>query len=739
MNKGRVLRGRCQATSSVRPLPFLTRTDAPVPRLHACQSSRWWKLASSHALLWLATLVGVCFFALCPSISGAGGIAHVFPPSFQSQTFAVARLQVLLSKTLVTVSDAAVRYRFDQTFFNDNDFPLEGLFILPLDRGTEQQELTVLVNGVAAHFEIVEPEQFFSTLRELTTAMKDPALLSLAGKKVLVVKPIHFGIKEQKSFRVEYTTACAAEDNLLEIHVPLDGERFSVGPVGLCDIRVRFNGSRTVRTIFSHTHHLSVLREAPHRCLAYATTERTPVRHDFSMLAAFSGQDLDFRLLPYKSRGHKGAFVAFIEPPLIPRPTDDSDKDVVFILDTSGSVGKENLDIAKRTVIFGLEKLRPGDQFNVIKMSTHPERLERNLVQASRDKVLEAVSFVNSASPGGGTDLYNSFMNALEQFRSRKRPCMIVFAGHGRGTVGVTEPEAIIDDVKRRNKVRARIFTLAVGERADMALLNKLSATNGGSCLHFSDQDSFAATVGRLYARVATPLVSNVSLDFQNVTVDEVFPHPIPDLFGSEGAVVLGRYDNNSDTLCKVRVKGRIKGRMRTVSRTITFPREDRSHPFVAALWAMRRVGWLLEKESFKGPEPESRMQIQALAKEFGFRTPLPERASSSVSGPAAVGKNTAGLFWLFKTSHVIGDVESDRYRRIGGKVFYRERRAWVDNGYRASLSHRNITFMSDEYYSLLSEQPALGGYFSLGPDVTVVQDNTAFVVSTEPTAGTDR
>lgn len=734
MKKGCVLRGRCCTASSARPGPSLYRADAPFDDATELESPASRRRLVAGFPLSRTILAFITLFACFPGISHAGGIAHVFPPSFQAETFAVARLQVLVSKALVTVSDSDVRYRFDQTFFNDNDFPLDGLFILPLEEGTEPEEQSVKINGVPVHFDIVPAEQFFPTLKQLTLAMKDPSLLGLAGKTVLVVRPVNFGIKEQKSFRVEYTTANRTENNLLELHVPLDGEKFSVGPVGVCDIHVRFKGSRTVRSVFSYTHHLTVVREAPHRCLAYATAERSRVRHDFTMLAAFSGQDLDFRLLPHKTAGDKGSFIAFIEPPLIGRRGEDPDKDVVFILDTSGSMSKENLDVAKRAVIFGLEQLRPSDRFNVLMMKTHPERLARNLMPASREHVLEAVSFVNSASASGGTDLYNSFMNALEQFRLRKRPCLIIFAGHGRGTVGITAPETIIDDVKRRNKVRARIFTLAVGQRADMAVLSKLSATNGGSCIHFSERDTFPVTVGRLYARIATPVVSNLSLDFQDVSVEGIFPDPIPDLSGSEGTVVLGRYEENRDTVSKVRLRGRMKGRLKTVSRSFTFPEREPQYPFVPALWAMRRIGMLLEKEWFKGPEPQSRLQIQTLAKEFGFKTPWPVRSSSSVSEPAMLGKNAAGLFWLFKTSHVIEDVESDQYRRVGARVFHRVLRAWVDNQYRPSLSHKNIVFLSEEYFSLIAQNPALGAYLALGTDVTVVKDRNAIVVAAEET-----
>jgi Ca-activated chloride channel homolog len=734
---GHALHGRCDTLPAKRnQSPWLMEPRERGKGTRPSGFLPWGITSRGVGRVFAAVLVAL--FMSWPRVSVAGGIVHVFPPRFQDETFAIARLQILASKTLVTVSDSSIHYRIDQTFFNDNDFPLDGLFILPLQDEKRILEPEVKVNGAAAHFEVSPPDEFFHTLKQLTENMKDPSLLGLAGRTVLLVRPITVGIKEQKSFRVEYKTPLRVENNLLEMLLPLDGERFSLGPVGVCEIQVRFKGSRAVRTVFSHTHHLTVLREAPHRVMAFFKGEKARVRHDFRLLTTFSGQGLNLRLLTHKSAGEKGAFIAFVEPPLIPRRGEEPEKDVVFLLDSSGSMNKVSLDAAKRTVIFGLESLRPGDRFNVLEVKTHPERLTPRLVPATRENVLDAVRFVNSASASGGTDLYNSLMNALEQFRSRRRPCMIVFAGHGRGTVGITEPDTIIEDVKRRNKLRARIFTLAVGTRADMALLNKLAGTNGGSCFHFSAKESLSLAMSRLFSHVARPLVSDLSLEFQDITPEGVSPDPVPDLFGCESAVVLGRYEAKNETVSKVRLKAKIKGQVKVVNKSFRFPEENPRHPFVPALWAMRRVGSLLEKEWFKGPEPESRKQIEALAKEFGFRTPFVSRSNSGAPERAVVHRDAAGLFWLFKTSRVVGDVESGRYRRVHSKVFHLDKRAWVDNGYHASLTRKTVAFLSDEYFTLLQQDPLLGKYLALGPDVIVVRDNTALVVTShEPSDGT--
>ncbi len=165
---------------------------------------------------------------LVPAECHSGGILHVFPPTFRDETFAVARPTVLLSRALITVSETSVEYRVDQTFFNNNDFPLDAIYLLPVDKEA-QAGADVSVNTTTTPYDVVSPEHFFPTLKELTDPTKDPSLLGLAGKRLIVVRGLHIGIRQQKSFRIQYTVPLRVENDQLELVLPLDGERYSLG------------------------------------------------------------------------------------------------------------------------------------------------------------------------------------------------------------------------------------------------------------------------------------------------------------------------------------------------------------------------------------------------------------------------------------------------------------------------------------------------------------------------------
>jgi Ca-activated chloride channel homolog len=671
---------------------------------------------------------------LGPAECFSGGILHVFPPIFRDETFAVARPTVLLSKALITVSESFVEYRIDQTFFNNNDFPLDAIYLLPVHKDAEPPT-EVRVNASVTPYDVVSPDNFFPTLRELTTSMKDPALLGLAGKRLIVVRSLHIGIRQQKSFRIHYRTPLHVENDQLELLLPLEGERYSLGPVGELDIQVRFKMSRPVRNVFSPSHHIAITREAPHRCLVASRIEQKRVREDFRLVTTFSNEDLDLRILVHRAKGAKGAFMALISPPILPPQVREPDKDVVFLLDTSGSMGKNWLGLAKRSVVFGLERLGPKDRFNVLSIGTRVQRLSERMLPATAENVMEASRFVNSAGGAGGTDLYNGLIESLEQFTTRKRPGIIILAGDGRGTVGTVNPETIAEDVRRYNRNRARLFVLALGNQADMALLDKLAMFNHGTCYHFAGSEDFPSAMNRFFSGVSPPQVSDISLEFQDMSPEELEADPVPDLFGQESLTIFGRYGDKEDISSRVKLRGKIRGRAGTLNRTIMFPSAEPGNSYVPALWAMRRMAHLLEKDWLKGPEPEVREQIANLAKEFGFKTPFPVTAPGSDRYPPAAHEDGSRLLWRYKTSNVVSDVESDEYRRVGAKTFHLDKTKWVDVEFRISMPFRTVEFLSEDYFGLLKEEPKLGPYLALGPEVIVVQDTGPVQITFNPQA----
>ncbi|MBM4327884.1 MAG: VWA domain-containing protein [Deltaproteobacteria bacterium] len=719
--------------SSTSARPLITDAGLTRPRLTGHLESMCIRSGKSpHA--GTAHILGilVMMFLFFPGRLFAGGVLHVFPPQLGTDVFPVARLAVHTSRALITVHDSSVEYRIDQTFFNDNQFPLKGIYLLPVEDEVSAVA-EVQVDGVTSPFRITGPDAFFGRLKELSREMKDSSLLGLAGKRLLVVDPITLGISQQRTVRIRYAKKISASDDVLEIALPLDGERFSLGPVGLLNIRVRFALSRPVRTVISPSHHIVIHREATHRCLVQMEAREQPVRDDFRLLATFSGDQLNVRLFTHRQPNREGFFMALIESPAMPERASEPEKDVVFLLDTSGSLGDKAFGMAKDAVVYCLDRLRPRDRFNVITTGTRVSALTKGLVAATEANISDAVRFVDTLPSGGGTDLYGGLMSAMDQFTGRKRPSFIMLTGDGKATVGITDPASILDDVKRQNKVDARIFALAFGTHAEIALLDKLTVAAKGKLFHVGAREAFDSQLQNFFAAISRPPISAISMQFQEVKTEQVIPVRIPDPFREETVFVFGRYSTSKETQSQVRLTAKTAGgAVVTVGRPATFPLAAQARPYIASLWGMRKLAELLEQYHLTGSEAPVADEIGLLAKQFGLRNPLlPTSAGADRPGPPYL--KSGSLLWTLKTSLVPADIYSGSYRVIGGKVFRSEQGQWIDTSYDPTMKTIAVDFLGDVYFELLRKEPHLGPWLVLGPRVTLVRGEEALSVRQEP------
>jgi uncharacterized protein YegL len=423
--------------------------------------------------------------------------------------------------------------------------------------------------------------------------------------------------------------------------------------------------------------------------------------------------------------------MAFVEPPLpASRGEEPRDKDVVLVLDCSGSMGQKGFELAKAAALSALDKLGSGDRFNVIAVGTHPVPLANGLVSASAQNVAEAVRFVTSRKSEGGTDLYNGLMEAMDCFTTQSRPSLIVLVSDGRSTVGITKPETLVEDLGGHNRTKARIFVLAVGEGADIPLLDKLAVSTKGTSVHLAGTDDFEAAIGRLFSGVSPAKVSDVSIESENLSLKEVVPSPVPDIVGMESAVILGRYDHKGDRISKVRFRGKVEGRQMVVTRSVMFPDATAEYPDLPGMWAMRRMSQLLERAPLQGRDADSRQQIEDVATQYGFGIPSSLRPTAASSRSPDSTTDSGRLLWNYRRSFIISEVTSNTCRCLADKVFCHDNSRWIDSDYRPVTPARTIPFLSDEYFSLLKKWPSLGKYLALGPHVTIVHEKQAIHVT---------
>jgi Ca-activated chloride channel family protein len=226
-------------------------------------------------------------------------------------------------------------------------------------------------------------------------------------------------------------------------------------------------------------------------------------------------------------------------------------RDIIFAIDTSGSMRVKKLDQAKAALDFCIDKLNPEDRFEIIRYSTETETLFNKLRTAKKQQTKEAKEFVEELKAGGGTAIEEALVLAIETVSKQEnkesiRPTQIIFITDGRPTIGETRTNKIIDRlVKKKQEIKGnmRIFSFGIGTDINTKLLDLISQKTKASTEYVLPEENIEHKVSRFYEKVSQPVMANISIKIgDNVRLNEQHPNNLPDLFKGDQLVIFGRY-----------------------------------------------------------------------------------------------------------------------------------------------------------------------------------------------------
>jgi Ca-activated chloride channel family protein len=297
-------------------------------------------------------------------------------------------------------------------------------------------------------------------------------------------------------------------------------------------------------------------------------------------------------------------------------------KDVVFVLDTSGSMAGKKLEQAKKALEFCVESLNDVDRFDLVRFSTEAEPLFNKLAEASRDNRSKALRFILDLKATGGTALNDALQQALTtRPDSSDRPYVIIFLTDGRPTLGETDEDRIVGNVKKANSGATRVFCFGIGHDVNTHLLDKITEETRAFSQYVLPEEDLEVKVSSFFAKIKDPVLVNPSLRFTgDIRASKLYPSPLPDLFKGEQLVLVGRYTGQGSAAAVV--EGKVEGKSRRFSYDVGFPGEASDHEFIPRLWATRRVGYLLDEIRLRGENAELKDEVTELARKYSIVTP---------------------------------------------------------------------------------------------------------------------
>src|SRR5690242_3051456 len=524
------------------------------------------------------------------------------------------------------ISSQVATTHVEQVFRNDTPATLEGTYLFPIPESASIAEFAIWDGDRRLVGEVRTREEARRIYDEIVRRQRDPGLLEYAGKDLFQASIFPIPGHSEKKLELTYTQVVRAEAGTVSYRYPLGTGR-QVTSVGTVSGRIELESNEPLRNVYSPTHSIEVKRSGERRSVVSFETDAGKEPQDFQLFYTISREDFGLTLLTHREPGKQGYFLLMISPKEEWADQEYSAKDVVFVVDTSGSMAEEGkMEKARAALLYGVRILRPQDRFNVISFAGEEHLMESGLIAADDKGRQRGEAFVKALKPVGGTNINQSLLASLSQFgeTNRDRPKIIVFLTDGLPTVGETNVSRIVDNVRKASRPGVRLFTFGVGYDVNTALLDKLAAENGGTADYVEPKEDLEVKVSNFFTKVNYPVLTDLKLDMGGAQTDLVYPRSIPDVFRGSQVTLIGRYSNESDlSSVQLKLSGKSGGVTRSYTYTnLSFPLRSDANEYLPRLWATRRVGWLMEQVRSNGEQKELRDEIVDLGTRYGIVTP---------------------------------------------------------------------------------------------------------------------
>jgi len=392
-----------------------------------------------------------------------------------------------------------------------------------------------------------------------------------------------------------------------------------------------------------------------------------------------------------------------------------------------------------------------------VAFSTGLQTFARGLQAAAEAE--RAVAWVERLEALGGTDINRALLEALTQAEADSaRPTVLVFLTDGLPTAGVVEVEQILANVRAAAPAGVRLFAFGVGDDVKTLLLDTLAQEHHGAVGYVRPGERIDEEVSAFWAKVSMPVLANLALDFGTVTVADVYPDPLPDLFAGTQLIVVGRY--REPGRARIRLSGDVAAQAQRYDYEATF-RAEGGDAFIPRLWATRKIGHLLTQIRLRGEQREWVEAVVALSLRYGIITPYTsflideERLAGAPVLSQAEQEKAVEEFLALPTLGVSGAPAAEAadeqarlrlaespdgvplpaeaaqvLRVVGAKTFILQNGVWVDTAFVAEeMETQRVGFGSEAYFRLLAARPVWGAYLALGERVIFVGDGVAYEV----------
>jgi len=505
-----------------------------------------------------------------------------------------------------TIRDQLAEVTVEQAFLSRASQTVEGVYLFALPPGASVAAFEMTVDGKTMRGEVVEREKACRVYESIVNQRRDPALLEKLDDETFRARVFPIDPAKEVSIRLTYQQLLEDHDGLIEFRYPLARQRLGAADVGRIELRFDIESSSDLQGATSPSHALKAETDGKRRAWLSLLGGADAQAKDLLLHIRRDPKQIGFTLL---GDAESRTFLAILSPPTRLPDEEIPPRDVVYVVDTSGSMGGGKIAQAKAALKRGVSLLRARDRFRILAFSTEVRPFRDGWTDASEESNRAALDWIDKLEANGGTAIDEALAKALEA-GDPARLGLVVFLTDGLPTVGERDGKRIVANAKARNAASMRVFCFGVGFDQDVPFLDEIALSTRASREYVTEGQDLEATLVRFFDRVQHPALSDLKMEWGG-GAREIYPHPLPDLFAGDRLVVAGRYETPGP--CAVKLSGARLGRPVEFAYEGSLP-ERGGVAAVARLWAQRKIDFLFSEVRRNGANKELRDEIVRLA-----------------------------------------------------------------------------------------------------------------------------
>jgi Ca-activated chloride channel family protein len=530
----------------------------------------------------------------------------------------------------ITVTGTIARVVVTQRFENPSDRWLEGVYVFPLP---EQSAVDALHMEIGSR--VIEGEiKGRSEAQQLYQAAKDngqkASLVEQERPNIFTNSVANIGPHESITIRIEYQETVKQDGGVYSLPFPLvvaprynpapndvdvvdyGGKQLSNDPVPDRDrisppvldpamapkinpvsISVKLNAGFMLGDVTSSFHKITLNRTGDETATLSLADGAVPADKDFELVWHPKAAAVPQTALFHEIVNGQDYLLAMVTPPTLDQTPKQLPRELIFVIDNSGSMAGTSISQAKQSLLLALDHLHPGDKFNVIRFDDTMDVLFPSAVDATPENLATAKSFVPKLDAEGGTEMLPALKAALKDAdpSDTGRLRQVVFLTDG----AVGNESELFHEITAQIG-RSRLFTVGIGSAPNTYFMRRAAELGRGTFTEIGSGEQVLDRMGALFAKLEKPVMVGLKASWPDGTQVETWPDPLPDLYVGEPVVLSAKVSSMNGEL---HFSGTFDGKPWTAALKISDAIDGSG---VAKLWARSKIA-ALEAKAYTDPD----------------------------------------------------------------------------------------------------------------------------------------